>query len=125
VKKKEQSLVSLERFSRFFANHDLRWGALFVLLVIVNGAVALFYFLLRARLADSTGAVVGAAVVISIFVSVLWIWRSPLRGWRARMQQVAATQADSDSGTSRLPQALQGPSEEKRQQARAKRKKRR
>ncbi len=126
MKKKERYWVSQwRRVFHFLATHDLRWGAFFVLLLIVNGGIALFYFLLRARFADSTGTVVLVAALVSVLTSVLWIWRSPLRGWRARLQQASVSGRESDSGVSRIPQSLQGPSDEKRKQARIKRKKRR
>lgn len=121
MNKKESFMHEIHGFDRFFSVRDVKWSALFVLLFILNGAVALFYFLMRSRLADFTGSVVGFAALSSVAVVALWVWLAPRKGERSRRILRAARSGNDE--TSQLPVQLQGPSEEKRKLARAKRKK--
>ncbi len=107
----------------FFKQHDIRMAPLAVILLILNGSLGLFYFMMRSRMADFFEYFVLSAIVGSVFVSVFWILRAPSSGWRAR--RAAASLSGQTLGGSKLPPQLQGPSEEKRQKNRAKRKKHR
>ncbi len=110
-----------EEMLAFVVARKTRFPSLAVFLIIVNGGFGLFYAMLRSRLVDSAFLYWGVAVAVSVIITALWLVKAPLRN-RAAASLVNA-RAEGQEAISLLPQNLQGPSEARRLQARAKRKK--